>query len=59
VISPEFKESVKRELGDVLWYLAVLAKTLDFSLEDVAVANIEKVRDREARGVIKSQGDTR
>ena len=33
VIYPEFKEQITKELGDVLWYVATLAKELDLSLD--------------------------
>lgn len=59
VISEEKREGVKAELGDVLWYLSQLARILDIPFEDVAQANIKKLADRAARGVIKSEGDTR
>ena len=39
-------EKVKKELGDVLWYLAVLADTCSIPLSDVATANIDKLRAR-------------
>lgn len=51
-------ESVK-ELGDILWYLAVVSSYLGVELEDVARQNIKKLTDRAKRGVIKSQGDNR
>jgi NTP pyrophosphatase (non-canonical NTP hydrolase) len=35
-----------KEMGDVLWYLAALAETLDIGLEEIAVANIAKLRAR-------------
>jgi NTP pyrophosphatase (non-canonical NTP hydrolase) len=59
VISDEKRELIKLEIGDVLWYLSQLARTLGLSFEEVAVANIEKIMDRHSRGVIKSEGDTR
>lgn len=52
-------DDIKKELGDVLWYLAMLAKNFGLSLDDVAVTNIDKLADRKARGVIKSTGDNR
>ena len=52
-------EDVKKELGDVLWYLAVLAYNLGLSLEEVALANLEKLRDRKERDAIKGSGDDR
>lgn len=39
-------EGMKAELGDVLWYVAELAAGLGITLEDVAWANVEKLRKR-------------
>lgn len=52
-------ESIKKEAGDVLWNLAVVLKRCNIKLEDVAIANIDKLADRQKRGVIKGDGDTR
>ena len=38
------------EMGDVLWYLALLATTMGFSLGDVAAANVKKLEQRYPRG---------
>lgn len=43
-------EKLKKELGDVLWYLAVLADAFGMTLEDVARANVEKLRARYPAG---------
>lgn len=59
VMTDERREGIKNELGDVLWYLSQLARTIGVEFDDVASANIEKLADRHARGVIKSEGDTR
>ena len=48
-----------KEIGDVLWYAAACANELHLSLGDIADVNIAKLRDRQARGVIKSSGDNR
>jgi NTP pyrophosphatase (non-canonical NTP hydrolase) len=40
------KEVLKEELGDVLWYIAVMADMLGMKLSDVADANIAKLRER-------------
>lgn len=53
------REDIKRELGDVLWYLSTLAGALDIDLDDVATTNLAKLADRKQRGVIKSTGDNR
>lgn len=41
---------LKRELGDVLWYVATLSDTLGFTLEDVMQTNIEKLKERYPQG---------
>lgn len=58
-ISEERKEAIKGELGDVLWYLAALARDLDLNLGDIAEANIQKLQSRQERGAIKGDGDKR
>jgi len=57
--TPLDKDGVIKELGDVLFYVAALATHLDEDLSEVAAINIEKLRDRKARGVIQGQGDNR
>lgn len=41
-----FKERVKEELGDMLWYVANLATKFELDLNDVAVTNLDKVKER-------------
>jgi NTP pyrophosphatase (non-canonical NTP hydrolase) len=59
VMSNERKEVLKGELGDVLWYLAVLAADLDLELDEVAQHNVDKLRSRQQRGKIQGDGDSR
>lgn len=40
------REAVKKELGDVLWYVAALATEFGFSMEEVMEANITKLMAR-------------
>lgn len=58
-ITPENKAEIQKELGDVLWYLATIARYLDIPLEDIAITNIEKLSSRQSRGKINGSGDNR
>ncbi|GAB4486981.1 MAG: nucleoside triphosphate pyrophosphohydrolase family protein [Anaerolineales bacterium] len=58
-ISPEDRQALKYELGDVLWYLAQIATELDLSLQEVAESNLEKLFSRLERGAIRGEGDYR
>lgn len=55
----ELRDGALKELGDCLWYLDAAALELGSSLEEVAQVNAEKILDRRARDVIKSEGDNR
>jgi NTP pyrophosphatase (non-canonical NTP hydrolase) len=57
--SPKQRAAIAMELGDVLWYLSQLAEELGYSLESIAEANLKKLADRAARGVISGNGDQR
>lgn len=37
---------LKEEIGDVLWYLAVLADYYDLDLEEIALENLDKLAKR-------------
>lgn len=47
------------ELGDVLWYLSMLADTLGYDLEMIAKMNVEKLRKRKEANTLKGDGDVR
>src|SRR5689334_18908486 len=57
--SDEDIAQLAKEMGDVLWYIAVLAHELGLSLDDIAAENLTKLKSRKKRGVIAGQGDNR
>jgi NTP pyrophosphatase (non-canonical NTP hydrolase) len=59
IIDDTFKQIIIKEAGDVLWYLTRLVNKFDITLEEVAIANSEKLIDRLRRGVIHGDGDDR
>ena len=44
------KAHLAEELGDIAWYLAEVATVLDYDLEDILQANIDKLRKRFPEG---------
>lgn len=58
-ITDEFLQDFKKELGDIVWYIAVLANSLGVSFEEVMEINVNKLKDRKKRNVIKGKGDNR
>ena len=58
-VSEEDKAELAKEVGDVLWYLAVFSHHLGVSFEEVAQQNLDKLQSRKARGVIGGSGDNR
>ncbi|HZM63889.1 MAG TPA: nucleoside triphosphate pyrophosphohydrolase family protein [Candidatus Saccharimonadales bacterium] len=52
-------DELAKELGDVVWYIAVMAHSLGYSFDEIMRRNVEKLKSRKARGVITGQGDNR
>ncbi len=44
------KDKLKKELGDICWYLAETATALGCDLEEIMAANIEKLKKRYPEG---------
>ena len=58
-LTEERREVLIKELGDVLFYIASMARRLNVSMEEVAKMNIWKIKDRAARGTQHGSGDNR
>ena len=58
-VSKKDEEEMAKEVGDVLWYLAVFAHHLGLSFETIAQQNLDKLQSRKARGVLGGTGDNR
>lgn len=52
-------DDLTKELGDVLWHIAVVGEYFDISLEDIGAKNIEKLASRLERGTLSGSGDNR
>ena len=59
VVSDDDKTEIKKEMGDVLWYLSQLATELEIDFEDVANTNILKINSRLERHKLNGDGDNR
>lgn len=55
----EWQHQLMLEAGDIAWQLAGLCNVMGWSLEDVCQANLDKLKSRQARGVISGDGDER
>lgn len=58
-IEEDDRLAIAKELGDVLWYIAALARDFGFTLDDIARINISKLAKRKEEGKIGGSGDNR
>ena len=58
-ITDKIKDDIKKELGDILWYVATTSSEFGIDMDDVAKSNIEKLIDRKNRNVLTGSGDNR
>jgi NTP pyrophosphatase (non-canonical NTP hydrolase) len=58
-LTPERREALGAELGDVLWYVAQLATEAGLDLEELARSNLDKLLSRRDRAVLHGSGDFR
>lgn len=58
-ITDERRAAIRKELGDVMWYVAALCIDLGFNMGDVCRENTERLASRQERGTLGGDGDNR
>lgn len=58
-LTPDYKALLKKEIGDILWYLSEICTKLGFSLDEIAEENIRKLKSRQDRQKLQGSGDER
>ena len=53
------ESNIASEIGDVLWYCAMLASELNVNLGKIMEDNLYKLNDRKTRGTLQGSGDSR
>jgi|TARA_A100000172_G_scaffold18632_1_gene10295 NTP pyrophosphatase (non-canonical NTP hydrolase) len=59
IIRDGTQSDLASEVGDVLWYCAMLATELNVSLGKLMENNLDKLYDRKKRGALQGSGDSR
>ena len=59
MLTAERRELLKKEIGDVMWYVAQLCTELGFDMDEVANHNLDKLFSRKDRGQLHGDGDIR
>ena len=59
LLSPYSRQEIAKEIGDCLWNCAILAASINYTLEEVANINAEKIKSRVQRGKLHGNGDNR
>lgn len=55
----EWKELVKKEVGDCLWGIAGVSRIMAWTLSEVGHTNLDKLSARKEAGTIDGEGDNR
>ena len=53
------KKAIASEIGDVLWYCAMMAKEVGVPLNTIMQENLRKLHSRKERGTLSGSGDER
>lgn len=54
---PELHDYFVKEIGDILWGIAILSDELGVSFDEIAQRNLAKLSGRAQRGTIKGDGE--
>lgn len=55
----EIEKKLKKELGDILWFIAAQASINGWDLQEIADGNISKLTARKEFGTLRGSGDDR
>lgn len=58
-VTEDFKKDIKKELGDVIWYVTALANEFGLTLQEVVDANYDKLIKRRQTNTLHGDGDNR
>lgn len=58
-LTDQEKHDLKSELADCQWFVAGIAFSMGWDLQDIGESNLAKLADRAKRGVIDGNGDNR
>ena len=53
------KIAISHEIGDVLWYCAMMAREVGVPLNTIMAENLKKLHGRKERGTLQGSGDNR
>ena len=55
----KYNDSIKKELGDIMWMVAAVAHDHRLNLSDICATNLDKLEGRKIRDAIQGSGDNR
>lgn len=53
------REHIKKEIGDIMWYIALMAEAFGFELDSIMITNIEKLEARYPEGFDTTRSNNR
>lgn len=53
------EEDMHKEVGDLLWFISQYCNETETTIGALMELNMNKLKDRQARGVLQGNGDTR